>query len=62
MAAGHEFQSIELNKNEICVHDTGGSPPATSLRQTYDCRVRHKKCRTILNHVLKRCDNRSRNR
>ena len=32
----------------------------TSLRQTYDCRVRHKKCRTILNHVLKRCDNRSR--
>ena len=42
------------------LHDTTLSP-ATSLRQTYDCRVRHKKCRTILNHVLKRCENPSRN-
>ena len=32
------------------------------LRQThdmiYDCCVRQKKCRSILKHVLKRCDNR----
>ena len=35
---------------------------ATSLRQAYnsfyDCRVRQRKCRSILKHVLKSCDDR----
>ena len=30
----------------------------TGLQLVYDCRVRQRKCRSILKHVLKRCDNR----
>ena len=30
----------------------------TGLQLVYDCRVRQRKCRGILKHVLKRCDNR----
>ena len=33
----------------------------SNLPLAYDCRARHEKCRRILKHVLKRCDNRSRN-
>ena len=31
---------------------------ATNLQKAYDCPVRQGKCRSILKHVLKRCDNR----
>ena len=34
----------------------------SNLQLAYDCRVWQKKCRSILKHVLKRCDNRRRNR
>ena len=30
----------------------------SNLQLAYDCHVRHKKCRMILNHVLKSYDNR----
>ena len=33
----------------------------SNLQLCYDCCVRQKNCRRILKHVLKRCDNRSRN-
>ena len=33
----------------------------SNLPLAYDCRARHEKCGRILKHVLKRCDNRSRN-
>ena len=33
----------------------------SNLQFSYDCCVRPKNCRRILKHVLKRCDNRSRN-
>ena len=34
----------------------------SNLQLAYDSRARHKKCRRILKHVLKRSDKRSRNR
>ena len=33
----------------------------SNLQLAYDCCVRQNNCRRILKHVLKRCDNRSRN-
>ena len=44
--------------NKADLHGTTLSHATTAYDMIYDCCVRQKKCRSILKHVLKRCDNR----